>query len=378
MPIINLTLQGKRAVGDGTKIVSMNGDYLVRLTLDDCDDLARLPVKKLILRRGTEYQESPVESVEEDGQTFLQAELPIFEYQQTVDIGVYGKESEEDEDPKFSSEPAKFECIKSILCGALILKKDPELESLRITENGRYTAADRGVDGFYEVDVNVAAAAREQRTVALSMPIGNQVITPLTEGHAMSQVTITKPLTLVSENIKKGVNIGGVVGSYEKTLIETEVYQDGEYTPPAGADGFSKVTVAVGSGNFARLLRIGDSFTYDYDTSVNITIDTPGVIKYENDGNVIIITAINKGSCSVLLKDIDANGDVVKTLHYAIIVEVESDRLLPVCAGNVSEMQVYLNEGVVGAVVKYTGNSADGFIKDALYIVEEEDKEEQA
>lgn len=56
--------------------------------------------------------------------------------------------------------------------------------------------------------------ATEERTVELSMPYGNQVILP-TSGKVMRKVTIQKPDTLLSENIKKDVVIGGVTGGLE-------------------------------------------------------------------------------------------------------------------------------------------------------------------
>lgn len=66
--------------------------------------------------------------------------------------------------------------------------------------------------------------ATEERTVELSMPYGNQVILP-TSGKVMRKVTIQKPDTLLSENIKKDVVIGGVTGTLEdggsfKAVIE--------------------------------------------------------------------------------------------------------------------------------------------------------------
>ena len=66
--------------------------------------------------------------------------------------------------------------------------------------------------------------ATEERTVELSMPSGNQVILP-TSGKGMRKVTIQKPDTLLSENIKKDVVIGGVTGTLEgggsfKAVIE--------------------------------------------------------------------------------------------------------------------------------------------------------------
>ena len=56
------------------------------------------------------------------------------------------------------------------------------------------------------------------------MPYGNQVILP-TSGKVMRKVTIQKPDTLLSENIKKDVVIGGVTGTLEdggsfKAVIE--------------------------------------------------------------------------------------------------------------------------------------------------------------
>lgn len=54
--------------------------------------------------------------------------------------------------------------------------------------------------------------ATEERMVELSMPSGNQVILP-TSSKGMRKVTIQKPDTLLSENIKKDVVIGGVTGA---------------------------------------------------------------------------------------------------------------------------------------------------------------------
>ena len=371
MPIINLTIKGKQAIGDGTEIVSMNSDYVVRIKASGCDEFLNLPIKKLVMKYGKEYKESTIEDVGTDGQTVLQATLPTFEHRQSIELGVYGKETE-DGDPKFTSMPATFNCVKSILCGAVVLKSEPKLTKLDVIGNGKYLASEHEVDGFYEVDVNIAAAASEKRTVELAMQYGNQVIDPTVPGRKMEQVTVTKPRSLIPENIKKGVNIGGVVGSYERLLVETEVYMDGEYTPPAGADGFSKVTVNVGSTHYTKALRFGDSFTYDYDTSVNVTIDTPGVVKYENDGNQIIVTAISEGSCSLVIKNLDAHGNVTQIAHYAITVSAQYADILPVEVPSVEIMNAYLTAGIVGSILKYTGPTSvtDALVEGGLYIIE--------
>lgn len=66
--------------------------------------------------------------------------------------------------------------------------------------------------------------ATEERTVELSMPSGNQVILP-TSSKGMRKVTIQKPDTMLPENIKKDVVIGGVTGTLDdggsfKAVIE--------------------------------------------------------------------------------------------------------------------------------------------------------------
>lgn len=54
----------------------------------------------------------------------------------------------------------------------------------------------------------------QEKTVDLDMANGNQVITP-DDGYLLTKGTVVKPDTLVPSNIKKDVNIGGVVGEME-------------------------------------------------------------------------------------------------------------------------------------------------------------------
>lgn len=61
----------------------------------------------------------------------------------------------------------------------------------------------------------------QEKTVALDMANGNQIITP-DDGKTMTEATVLKPATMAAENIKSGVNIGGVVGSLEGKLPEEE------------------------------------------------------------------------------------------------------------------------------------------------------------
>lgn len=61
----------------------------------------------------------------------------------------------------------------------------------------------------------------QEKTVALDMANGNQIIAP-DDGKTMTEATILKPATMAADNIKSGVNIGGVVGSLEGKLPEEE------------------------------------------------------------------------------------------------------------------------------------------------------------
>lgn len=91
-----------------------------------------------------------------------------------------------------------------------------------------------------ELDVNmdqvIEVLATEERTVELSMPSGNQVILP-TSSKGMRKVTIQKPDTLLSENIKKDVVIGGVTGA----LLAPPT---GPYIEYTSLDSFGRVFTA--------------------------------------------------------------------------------------------------------------------------------------
>lgn len=70
------------------------------------------------------------------------------------------------------------------------------------------------VDGgtaYFVLDDNAV-----ETQAALSMADGDQVITPQQNGlESFKKVTVTKPDTLIPGNIKKNINIGGVVGTLE-------------------------------------------------------------------------------------------------------------------------------------------------------------------
>lgn len=71
------------------------------------------------------------------------------------------------------------------------------------------------------------AKPEQAKTVDLNMATGNQIVLP-DEGMTLSSATIIKPDTMIPENIKKDVNIGGVIGAYEGTIV-TEPYIEETY-----------------------------------------------------------------------------------------------------------------------------------------------------
>ena len=216
MHIINLNIKCKSATGDGTKIVCLNNDYKVRINVEDCGTFTNSPVKKLIVRHGKDYYESDIKSVTEDGDTYLKAELPPIEYVDYVYLGICGKKDDNPKTvPDYTSSAAVFECEQSILCGTAVLKRvEPLTKPLSVSENGTYSAADLAIDGFHTVDVNIPLKTEENRTVHPIFVDGNHTITPTYSTYTMSRVEIVKPDTLIPENIRGGIDIGGVVGSF--------------------------------------------------------------------------------------------------------------------------------------------------------------------
>lgn len=65
------------------------------------------------------------------------------------------------------------------------------------------------------------AKPEEQKTVELNLASGNQTVTPTQDGYVMTSVVIEKPLTLTPDNVKAGVVIAGVEGSYSGTTVAT-------------------------------------------------------------------------------------------------------------------------------------------------------------
>lgn len=60
----------------------------------------------------------------------------------------------------------------------------------------------------------------EETTMELSMADGDQIVEPSANGKVLSKVTIAKPETLVPENIVKDVEIAGIVGTHKGEAVD--------------------------------------------------------------------------------------------------------------------------------------------------------------
>ena len=92
-----------------------------------------------------------------------------------------------------------------------------------IRSKGNTTSQLTFPSGFISAINNISAAPTATLNVALAMANGNQVI----DAEKYKTVTITKPDTMVPENIKKDIDIGGVTGTLSGMQdISTEAAMD--------------------------------------------------------------------------------------------------------------------------------------------------------
>ena len=115
----------------------------------------------------------------------------------------------------------------------------------------------------------------EETTVDLAMADGDQVIEPSSEGKVLSKVTVTKPDTLTSENIRYGESIAGVEGSFigdtEEVTVELDFAAplvETDILPEMTLDGFEYSEtymsyIATNSTYYA--LTIGEAYTVCWD-----------------------------------------------------------------------------------------------------------------
>ena len=189
----------------------VGGRYILNFFADSADDLKDVPTDKpYITRNGTNYGiplDTSVVTIVDKG-TKVNYVLQNGAYIAGGDVAPVVGTLEATENKTYLAKDANLDGYSQV-----VVNVQPALQEKSVTANGAVTP-DSGFQGLSKVTVNVPATPTEEKTVELALTDGNQVLTP-TAGKNFSKVTITKPATLLPENIKKGVTIAGVVGTYE-------------------------------------------------------------------------------------------------------------------------------------------------------------------
>lgn len=176
-------------------------------------------------------------------------------------------------------------------------------KTVTATQNGTTTIrADHAALGIHQVDltVDVPQTPTEEKTVELAMSSGNQVVTP-SGGKVLSKVTVTKPDTMLPENIKNGINIGGVVGTLvsgggetEEVTVDLSMADGNQVITPSAGKSISKATVTKPStlipANIKKDVVIG-GVTGTLDTNETLDDYKIAVMNFGDavgDGTVII------------------------------------------------------------------------------------------
>lgn len=185
--------------------------YILNFFADSAEDLKDVPTNKpYITRNGTNYGiplETSVVTIVEKGAK-VNYVLQNGAYIVGGDVAPVVGTLEATENKTYLAKDENLDGYNQV-----VVNVQPKLQEKSATANGAVTP-DSGFQGLSKVTVNVPATPTEEKTVELALADGNQVLTP-TAGKNFSKVTITKPATLLPENIKKGVIIAGVVGTYE-------------------------------------------------------------------------------------------------------------------------------------------------------------------
>ena len=144
-------------------------------------------------------------------------------------------------------------------------------------------------------------------SVDLNMENGNQIINA--DGQYFKEITILKPESLVPENIKKKVIIGGIEGTFAGDEVEKTAQLDySDYTPAYNSDEFSAFKTAENENKIIRVMYeptvfdtekyleyykcIFSNGTYDLIKIDNISVPSKNEYAIEADKDTVLTKVI--------------------------------------------------------------------------------------
>ena len=150
---------------------------------------------------------------------------------------------------------------------------------------------------------------QEKTTQATSFPV---VLTPDANYDALSKATVTAPANLSASNIKSGVNIAGITGSYGPTMqtkVTTPTAFPTVINVDSGYDGMTKVTVNapsnLSSGNIKNGVSIAGvtgTYTGESPSSQSKSVapsSFPLTVRPDSGYNYLTQVTVNKPSSLV-------------------------------------------------------------------------------
>lgn len=255
-----------------------------------------------------------------------------------------------------------------------------------ITSNGTTTLATENTYVEHDIvfKVNVPSSPTETVEVALSMARGNQVITP-SDGKTMTKVTIVKPSTFLPENIKKGVNIGYITGTYEGLIPDgTAVASEVRASKTFYGSGTSKLTGTMQDYTGSTTIKSnGTMYTAGKYMPSNVVIDVPNPTL---SGNALASQVLKgqkfySNSYTILTGTMETySGDTYITGNGVVATSgkyMNSDITVDVAGitevATSAEMDAKLKEDNVSLYYKYTGTTDEKYTNGDIYQVQDEE-----
>lgn len=255
-----------------------------------------------------------------------------------------------------------------------------------ITSNGTTTLATENTYVEHDIvfKVNVPSTPTVTVEAALSMANGNQVV-DAPEGKTMTKVTIVKPSTFLPENIKKGVNIGYITGTYEGLIPDgTAVASNVRAGYTFYGNGTSKLTGTMQDYTGSTTIKSnGTMYTAGKYMPSNVVIDVPNPTL---SGNAIASQVLKgqkfySNSYTLLTGTMETyNGTTYVTSNGVLSTSgkyMNSDITVDVAGitevATSAEMDAKLKEDNVSLYYKYTGTTDDKYTNGDIYQVQDEE-----